>query len=126
MLQIINSFGIPETFFLQQGWQQCERITLIEGDKVVSEDRELAETFNSYFGTIVENLGINSKFMSEETVSNESVNYIIRKFQNPIIIKIKENRQGHFSFSAVEVEDVDREIDALDASTAIQQNHIPV
>ena len=103
------------------------RITPIEGYKVVSEGREVAETFNSYFETIVENLGINSKFMSEESVSNESVNDIIRKFQShPSIIKIKENRQGHFSFSAVEVEDVDREIDSLDVSKGIQQNDIPV
>ena len=69
----------------------------------------------------MENLGINSKLMSKELVSNKSVNDIIKKFQNhPSIIKIKENRQGHFSFSAVEVEDVDREIDSLDASKAIQ------
>ena len=65
--------------------------------------------------------------MSEEPVSNESVNYIITKFQNhPSIIKIKENHHGHFSFSAVVVEDVDREIDSLDASKAIQQNDIPL
>ena len=75
----------------------------------------------------MENLGINSIFMSEEPVNNESVNDIIMKFQNhPSIIKIKENHQRHFSFSAVEVEDVDREIDSLDASQAIQQNDIPV
>ena len=75
----------------------------------------------------MENLGISRKLTSEEPVSNESVNDIIRKFQNhPSIIKIKENYQGHFSFSAVEVEDVDREIDSLDASKAIQQNDIPV
>ena len=65
--------------------------------------------------------------MSEEPVSNESANDIIRKFQNHAsIIKAKENHQGHFSFSAVEVEDVDREIDSLDASKAIQQNDVPV
>ena len=65
----------------------------------------------------MENFGINSKFMSEEPVSNESVNDIIRKFQNhPSIIKIKENHQGRFSFSAVEVLDVDRKIDSLDVS----------
>ena len=59
--------------------------------------------------------------MSEEPVSNESVNAIITKFQNhPSIIKIKENHQGSFSFSAVEAEDVDRKIDSLDASKAIQ------
>ena len=104
-----------------------ERITLIEGEKVVSEDRKVAETYKSYFETIVKNLDITSKFMSEEPVSNESVNDIIRKFQNHAsIIKIKENHQGHFSFSAVEVEDDDREIDLLDASKAIQQNDVPV
>ena len=60
----------------------------------------------------MENLGINSKFMSEEPVSNESVNYIITKFQNhPSIMKIKENHHV--------AEDVDREIDSLDASKAI-------
>ena len=65
--------------------------------------------------------------MSEKHASNESVNDIIKKFQNyPSIIKIKENHQVHFSFSAIEVEDVDREIDSLDASKAIQQNVITV
>ena len=55
----------------------------------------------------MENIGINSKFMSNEPVSNESVTDIIKKFQNhPSIIKIKENHQGHLSFSAVEVKDV--------------------
>ena len=63
-----------------------ERITLLEGDKAVSEEREVAETFKSYFETIVENLGINSKFMSEEPVNNKSVNNIIRKFQNHLSI----------------------------------------
>ena len=61
----------------------------------------------------MKNLGINSIFISEEPVSNESVTDIITKFQNhPSIIKIKENHQGHFSFTTVEVEDVDREIDS--------------
>ena len=59
-----------------------ERITLIEGVKVISKDREVAETFKSYFETIVENLGINSTYLSEEPVSNESANDIIRKFKN--------------------------------------------
>ena len=59
----------------------------------------------------MESLDINNKFMSEEPVSNESVNYIIRRFQNhPSIIKIKENHQEHFSFPAAEVENIDWEI----------------
>ena len=104
-----------------------EIIALIEESKVVSEDKEVAETFKSYFETLVKNLGINSKFMSEEPVSNQSVTGIIKKLQNlPSIIKIKENHQWHFSFSAAETEDVDREIDLLDASKVIQENDIPV
>ena len=75
----------------------------------------------------MENLGINSKLISEEPVSNESVNDIIRKFQNhSSIIKIKENHQGHCSFSTIEVEDVDSGINSLNTSEAIQQNYIPV
>ena len=75
-----------------------ERVTLIEGDKVVSEDREVTETFKPYFESIVKNLGINSKFMSEGPVSNESANDINRKFQNhPSIIKIKDINLDIFS-----------------------------
>ena len=75
----------------------------------------------------MENLGVNSKFISEEPVSNESLADMISKFQyHPNMIKIKENHQGHFSFSAVEVEEVDREIDLLDTPKAIQENDIPI
>ena len=35
-------------------------------------------------------------------------------------MKIKEIRHGHFSFSAVKVENVNKEIDSLDSSKAIQ------
>ena len=38
-----------------------EMITLKEEYKVISEDREVAEKFKSYFENIVENLDINSK-----------------------------------------------------------------
>ena len=45
----------------------------------------------------MKNLGINSKIMFEKPVDKESVNDIIRKFQNhPSTIK-KENHHGHFS-----------------------------
>ena len=82
----------------------------------------MTEPVKSYFETLLENLVINCTFVSEEPVSNESVTDIIKEFQNhPSMIKIKENHQGHFSFSAVELEDVNREVDLLDASKAIQK-----
>ena len=57
-----------------------ERTTLIEGKKVVSEDIKVAKTLTSYFDTNVKNQGINSRFMSEEPVSNQSVNDFIKNF----------------------------------------------
>ena len=35
-----------------------ERITLVENNKVVSDESELVESFSKYFGNIVQNLGI--------------------------------------------------------------------
>ena len=34
------------------------KITLIEGEEIIHNDREIAEKFNSYFANVVENLGI--------------------------------------------------------------------
>ena len=94
-----------------------EKMTLIEDDKVVSENNEVAETFKSYFETIVKNLSINSKYASGEPLNNESVTDIIRKLDDHASpINIKENHQGHFSFFAVELKHVNREIDSLDPS----------
>ena len=56
-----------------------EKITLIEEDKKLSEDNEVAETYEPYFEPIMENLGIVS-------ASDESVTDIIRKFESYISI----------------------------------------
>ena len=48
----------------------------------VKENSDRKKKKKKFFETIVENLNINSKFISEEPVSNEPVNNIIRKFQN--------------------------------------------
>ena len=58
----MNSFEKP---FFSNKVGDDEEITLIE------EGKEVLETFKSYFQTIVENLGINIKLMSEEPVSNK-------------------------------------------------------
>ena len=63
---------------------------IIEEDKVVPEHKQVAATFESRFETLVKNLGIKSKFMSEMPVRNESVTDIINKFQNhPSVTKTR-------------------------------------
>ena len=107
-------------FFFSNKVAGNEKITSIEEGEAVLEDNEMADSFKSYFETIVENFSINSKYISGEPVNNESVTDIIRKFNNhSSMIKIKKNHQGHFSFAAVEVKDVYREIDSFDPPKAI-------
>ena len=81
------------------------KIALIEEDKVASEDNEVAETFMSYFETkscfpwgkkkkyyfetILENLVIDSKYMSMDPVSDDSETNIDKKFENHPFMKKK-------------------------------------
>ena len=89
------------------------KIALIEEDKVVSEDNEVAEIFMSYFETksccswekkyyfetILENVCIDSKYMSVDPVSNDSETNIVKKFKNhPFMKKKKKNHQEHLIF----------------------------
>ena len=39
----------------------CHKITLIDDDNVVSDDKEIAETFNEYFSTCALNFDIENK-----------------------------------------------------------------
>ena len=55
--------------------------------------------------------------MSKEPVSDESVTDIIRKFENHS--KNKGKSSVHFCFLAVELKDVNSEIDSSDPSKAI-------
>ena len=81
-----------------------KKIALIEEDKVASEDNEVAETFmsyfetkscfpwekkKSYFETILENLGIDSKYMSMDPASDDSETNIGKKFENHPFMKKK-------------------------------------
>ena len=48
-----------------------ERITLVENNKVVSDESELVEIFCKYFGNIVQNLGIDA--LSNTSSDNDAV-----------------------------------------------------
>jgi len=103
-----------------------EKITLIENDEVISDDQEIANKFSNFYASVVENLGIDNQNMK---LNDEDIENVIGKFKNhPSILKIREhyNSSNSFSFTQVNVNDVKKEIDALDASKAHQENDIPV
>ena len=96
-----------------------ENIVLIEDDKIISDDLEVAQKFNDFFRDAVNSLNIvENRFLLTEITNNVSnVNEAISKFENhPSIISIKEkvDINHRFSFSKVEVEVIRKEIKYLD------------
>ena len=101
-----------------------------EVEKVISEDKEIAETFNEFFVNIVPSLKISPKENYETDVGNDNepiLNYI-NKFKNHPSIKVIKSRKKEeqtFTFSYVSYEEVLNEISKLQTKKTTQQNDIP-
>ena len=69
------------------------KITLLDGDEIISEDAEVAEKFNRYFSNVVKNLniaGFETGYYSNPAI--DDISNIINKFENhPSIHKTKVN-----------------------------------
>ena len=58
MCQIINYFGKPQSFFSNNG-SHPGNIKLVEGDKLLQEDSEVAEELNNFFKEAVSTFDLN-------------------------------------------------------------------
>ena len=110
-----------------------EKITLVENEKIISNDLEIANTFNNYFGKIVQNLDIprNRNHISNTHLSQVNpVLGCIEKFSEHTSIKNIKNRMSNLNCSfKFEYEDKDffqKEIENLCIKKATQQSDIPV
>ena len=101
-----------------------ERITLVvDGDKVITEEKDVVKKFKDHFKKIVETLKIDRPILSD--LSDDPVlNATEKCFHHAIVLKIKKARDSSdcFSFKLVTIEDICKEILALDASKATQSN----
>ena len=103
-----------------------ERITLVDREKIISDDSEVAATFNNYFGSIVEGLNISRPSICKEF--RDPVLNAIKTFENhPSIVRIKNTvpQTESFSFECVSIDDIKKEILKLDVSKASQLLDIP-
>ena len=95
----------------------ASKISLVHNDNVISDDQELADTFNNFFEHAVDNLGI-QEYQSDHnidinSISDYPIDYAIAKYKNhPSIIMINENVsfESRFSFTGVNEDDIQREI----------------
>ena len=97
-----------------------------EVEKVISEDKEIAETFNEFFVNIVPSLKILPKENYETDVGNNNepiLNYI-NKFKNHPSIKVIKSRKKEeqtFTFTYVSFEEVLNEIRKLQTKKTTQK-----
>ena len=115
------------------------KITLIEkelnkdsneimSEKIISNDNDVAETFNKFFVNIVPNLKIptNHDFDINFKVTGDPIVDAINKYENhPSIIMIKNKNKTQFSFTVVEYDDILKKVKKLNTSKATQQSNIP-
>ena len=116
-------------FFSEKGGPK-ENIVLVQGDKVISDDTQVAQTFNDFFKTTVDSLGIieNRFLISQTNCELGKVDQAIAKFEkHPSILSIKENVESDlkFSFSTVTVGEIKSEIKQMNGKKAGTFMNIP-
>ena len=111
---------------------QSSKISLVSNNKVISEDLELAKTFNNYFGNAVNNLGIKECEFDLDVDSNcnymNGVDIAIHKFKDHPSIKMineKVRFESRFSFKEVSNLDIEREISHLNTKKVGTFGNIP-
>ena len=109
-----------------------ESITLNNNNKTISNNEELAETFNKHFSKLVESLAID-KTLAGNTASSDITDPVfnaIKKYENhPSIKKTKHFMKGKdlkFSFIFETKNKILAEIHNLDNKKPCQESNIPV
>ena len=107
-----------------------QKIILVEGEEIISNDQDLAETFNSYFANIVNTLDIEG-FATYDYSYDPERNYIsniVEKFKtHPSILKIKEyvKIEEPFHFEPIDETVINGKIGSLDKRKPTTYNNIP-
>ena len=117
--------------FFSSKTKSKEKISLLEGDKHVSDDSQLASIFNNYYVNIVKELNIvpwDQSDNNKKVDTNDDIESIISYFHNhPSILEIQSQNyaQNTFSFSHIEPQTVYRTIKNLNRRKAVSGS-IPI
>ena len=105
------------------------KITLIEDDRIISKDEEVAETLNNYFVTVTDSLSLTeSEIITSTEGAMDPIDQALIKYSNhPSIRKIRSLVQNDslFHFDNVSIEEMKTEIGRLNPSKATTVKNIP-
>ena len=106
-----------------------KNIVIVEKDKIISKNEEVAEKLNNFFIKAVEDLEIEQFAPNfEYDIQTEDIDEIIRKYEkHPSSLKIKENVkvENKFKFTDTTPKDIKDEINKLNPRKASVENDIP-
>ena len=105
--------------FLSQKITKSSKIILVEGDEIISADKDIAQKFDNFYKIAVSSLNIpcDSDFVNECDSLEDPVEIATQKFKNnPIITSIKENIVSPeiFKFHKINLDDILKELNNLD------------
>ena len=108
----------------EKGSGVSDEVALLEKDKILKDDIEVAKVLHSYFSSIINSLSIkkNKYAIQKKISSSEPIDKAIMEFQFHSSILLTSNS---FLFTKIETDDVDEEIRTLNSKKSGTQNDIP-
>ena len=106
ILLITKNFGTRLSPFFSKSSGGSRKITLVENDEVISDDQEVANTFNKFFDEAVSslNIEINPSLLNDPGDLENPVDIALKKFEcHPSILSIKNNVEVNSTFAFSEV-----------------------
>ena len=117
--------------FLSNKGNVHKKITLIEGENIISQDKEVAEKLNNFFENAVKSLDIkeNKLLLTPVNENEDPIDVIIKKYENhPSILAIKKKVKipmQKFSFLQTDLSDIENEIKSLNGKKSNTFKNIP-
>ena len=106
-----------------------EKITLVDNEKIITNDKEIAKILNDFFSNIIKTLSIPKKDHTDSIVENDrdpTLKAILKYRKHPSILAIKRRIKSSLVFTFNHItEDAIKEIKNLDASKASHEDDIP-
>ena len=107
-----------------------ERITLVEDDKIIENDKNTASILNEFFSNIITTLGIpqyNETEPVRHNIGDPLMKAIMKYRFHPSIVAIKKNCNSSLSFifSQVERHEIMKKINNIKTNKATQSTDIP-
>ena len=126
-------WDLVKPFLSNKGGLTCNEISLVNGDRIVTDDHALCELFNDYYINIVENISGKKPCKVDEAKAIDDdrkiVELILDKYKNhPSILAIAQNTECSFqtfSFHEVSTKDVWLQLKMIDGRkfTGVDNSH---